>query len=137
MDTLHRGNHFVAEPSLRMDIDPDSIDRPLNSLHDVERRHKPRIYYPFPAMVSGIDGSGKTFEIETTIDNMCAGGLYLRLTPNVQVGTKLSIIVRLSSTTVSAKAAPQVEIDGVVLRSEERQNGRTGVGIGFERHRFL
>lgn len=97
----------------------------------------PRIYYPFPAKVSGIDERGGAFEVDATVDNMCAKGLYLRLSWRIKVGAKISIIVRLSTTAEAAAEAPQVKIDGVVLRMEENNVGACGIGVKFERHRFL
>ncbi len=97
----------------------------------------PRIYYHFPAKVSGVDERGGAFEVDATVDNMCAKGLYLSLSWKIKVGAKISIIVRLSTTAEETVQAPQVKIDGVVLRLEEKYGGACGIGVRFERHRFL
>lgn len=103
---------------------------------DVERRLKPRIDLAFPAKVHGVDANGESFEIETTLDNFSAGGLYLRLARRVHPGTQLQILVRLPTASDHA-GTWQIATDGVVLRAAEQQNGGCGVAVQFTKHRFL
>src|SRR3989442_14633652 len=51
-----------------------------------ERRQKPRIQEPFPAKVRGIDCMGDPFEVEAVLDNVSAGGLYMRMEPFQEAG---------------------------------------------------
>jgi hypothetical protein len=114
-----------------------SINDSSSGFDNRERRQMPRLYYPFPAKVSGVDERGRAFEVDTTVDNMCANGLYLTLAWKIKVGAKISVIVRFAATPVNTERAAQVKIDGVVLRLEEKYSGTCGVGVRFERHRFL
>ena len=63
-----------------------------------ERRRHPRLYKPFSVTVRGVDASGKSFETNTALDNMSAGGLHMQLERSVRRGAKLFMIVQLSTT---------------------------------------
>ena len=63
-----------------------------------ERRRHLRLYEPFPATVRGVDASGEPFEVSTVLDNISASGLYMQLGRCVKRGTKLFILVRMSTT---------------------------------------
>ena len=63
-----------------------------------DRRRHPRLYTPFPATLRGKDASGESFEVNAVLDNISAGGLYVRLERCVKRGTRLFVIVRLSAT---------------------------------------
>ncbi len=65
-----------------------------------DRRCHPRLCAPFPAIIRGKDASGEPFEVNAALDNISAGGLYVRLERCVKRGMKLFVIVRLSNTTV-------------------------------------
>src|SRR5262245_29330904 len=58
-----------------------------------ERRRHPRLRKPFPATVRGVDAYGESFEADTVLDNLSAGGLYLRLGRCVKQKTKLFVII--------------------------------------------
>ena len=103
---------------------------------DVERRHALRVDLPFPAVVRGVDATGKRFTLRTTLDNLSACGLYLRLQRPVEPGAALFLVVQLSTATDSAPA-PTIAIRGTVLRTEPQVNGRCGVALKFNQHRFL
>lgn len=120
-----------------MNINPTPVNHLLTSDEGVERRSKPRIYDPFPVVVRGVDASGETFEFKTVIDNISAGGLYLRLTRCVEPGVMLSIYIRLSTTPKDDVPAPHVAVHGVVLRAEQKPSGACGVAVAFTNHRFL
>jgi hypothetical protein len=85
--------------------------------------------------VRGINTSGEAFEIETVLDNLSASGLYLRLPQQIEPGARLFIIIRFS--TASNDNAFRVAIRGKVLRAEAQPDGNCGLGIEFERHRFI
>ena len=70
---------------------------PATDNNEVERRSKPRIDEHFPAKVRGVDTAGKAFKAETVIDNLSAGGVYLRLARPVSPGADLFVIIRLST----------------------------------------
>lgn len=102
-----------------------------------ERRNKIRIYEPFPAKVSGVDQAGKPFEVETALDNLSSGGLYVRLLREVEQGAELSVVVRLSRDASEKVMAPRVSARGVVLRSEPQSDGRRGLAVRLTRYRLL
>jgi hypothetical protein len=63
-----------------------------------DRRRHPRLRAPFPAILRGKDASGESFEVNAVLDNISAGGLYVRLGRYVKRGTRLFAVVRLSAT---------------------------------------
>ena len=101
---------------------------------DVERRRALRVDLPFPATVRGIDATGERFTLNTQLDNLSACGLYLRLQRPVEPGAHLLLVVRLSTV---PHAGPRVALRGTVLRTEAYDDGRCGVAVAFDRHRFL
>ena len=103
----------------------------------VERRRKPRIYKPFPATVRGVSASGEPFQINTVLDNLSAGGLYLRLMPRVEQGARLFIVIWLAPAPMGELTPPRVAARGRVLRSEPKPGGECGVAVRITRHRFL
>src|SRR6478609_1933068 len=63
----------------------------------VERRDKPRVQIAYPATVRGIDANGEAFEVNTLIDNLGAGGLFVYLPRPIAKGVQLFAIVRLAT----------------------------------------
>jgi hypothetical protein len=102
-----------------------------------ERRSKPRIKGAFPAVVHGVDAGNETFQVETTIDNISAGGLYLRLRQRLVPGTTLFFIASLSTPGSVNASAPRLALHGVVLRTELTRGGACGVAVALSNHRFL
>ncbi|PYV86367.1 MAG: hypothetical protein DMG05_19935 [Acidobacteria bacterium] len=114
-----------------------SSDSRFTNNGEINHRTKPRIYEPFPAKVRGVDTNGEAFRIETVIDNLSTGGVYLRLAQPVEQGAKLFIMIRLSTAKSDEMPAPRVAARGVVLRAEPQPDGVYGLAIAFTRHRFL
>ena len=102
-----------------------------------ERRSKPRIYIPFPATVQGVDDSGDPFEVDTVIDNLSGNSLYLRLTSSVKQGARLSIIIRLSTSTADKASVPRMMLNGEVLRAEQKPGGACGIAVIFKRPQLI
>ena len=102
-----------------------------------ERRSAVRIELPFPATVRGVDATGERFELDTVLDTFSGAGLSLRLARPVEPGMKLFIVVRLSTCRDPEVPAARVALQGVVLRAEPQPDGRCGVAVAFQRHRFL
>ncbi|MDQ3686575.1 MAG: PilZ domain-containing protein [Acidobacteriota bacterium] len=98
-----------------------------------ERRGKPRVCVPFPAIVRGVDDSGKAFQCVTVVDNTSADGLYVRLMPCVKNGTPLDITLRMSTARAGGGATTRVVTRGVVVRSETIVGGACGVAVAFIR----
>lgn len=103
-----------------------------------ERRVMPRINKRFPTRVQGgVDGSGELFDISTELDNISAGGLYVRLPIKVDVGTRLALTVRFSEMELTAHRPPLLALHGTVRRTERRPDGLCGVAVEFNHHIFL
>lgn len=109
------------------------LDRRLS----LERRDKLRIEGPYPAIVRGRDESGNRFEADTVVENLSAGGLFLRLSEKVCAGTRLFILCQLSTSPGDGLPPPRVAIRGRVVRLVPGPDGKTGLGIAISNHRFL
>jgi hypothetical protein len=103
---------------------------------DADRRQTLRVELPFPAVVRGIDPNGERFTLQTTLDNLSACGLYLRLARRVEPGESLFLVVRLSAA-IDQAPAPTIAVRGMVLRIEPQSDGCYGVALKFDQHRFL
>ena len=103
----------------------------------VERRGMIRICNPFPAVVEGVDVNGDEFKIATVLDNLSREGLYLRIAPDVCVGSHLSVVFRFSGSVESGVSAPRVSISGEVLRVDKMEGGACGVAVGFKPVKFM
>lgn len=84
-----------------------------------------------------MDAEGEDFEVETVLDNIGAGGLYLRLGRAIKQGAKLVLAINLSRSGTPKSSAPRVAARGVVLRAEPQNDGTCGVAIAFTRTRFF
>ena len=102
-----------------------------------ERRRKPRIFEYFPVKVRGVDASGEAFELDATLDNLSAGGLYMRLTRRIEADGMLFIVIHFSTASTDKVSAPRIAVRGRVIRAEQQSSGTYGLAIAFTRHRFL
>lgn len=91
---------------------------------------------PFPVTIKGRDASNREFKLDAWLDNLSAGGIYLRLAQALLPGTRLFLIIRLS-TQAGERQCPRVAARGVVLRSELQPDGTYGLAVVFTRYRFL
>src|SRR5436309_2672098 len=103
---------------------------------DQERRFYLRVCVGYPARLWAVDNAGRAWKENVVIDNLCAGGLYLRLKRSVQKDAQLSIAVRLS-TAPPATPALRLAARAVVLRAEPQPDGTCGVALEFGRRRVL
>jgi hypothetical protein len=102
-----------------------------------ERRDAERIFIPFPAVVEGIDVDGNNFKVNTVLDNLSKGGLYLRMVPSVDVGSQLSVIFRLSASVESEATTAKIAIRGEVVRIEKKIGGACGIALKYNPARFI
>jgi len=102
-----------------------------------ERRRFARITAPVEAKIRGADSGGDAFELQTTLDNLSAGGLYLLSSRMVPTGEKLEIVLRLCQAGRRRIRAPIIAAEGVVRRIDPRNAGMYGVAAEFLNHRFL
>ena len=133
-----RKNKPTAALRGNMQTIPDVVDRLSTIRRGAERRGKPRICEPFPATVQGVNAQGEPFELSAVLDNLSAGGLYLRLAHCITEGTKLFVTIRLSFAAMDEEvSASRVATHGVVLRAEPMLSGACGVALRFTDHQFL
>jgi hypothetical protein len=102
-----------------------------------ERRDAERIFIPFPAVVEGIDADGNSFKVNTVLDNLSKGGLYLRMVPRVNLGSRLSVIFRLSASVESEATSAKIAIKGEVMRIEKKVGGACGIALKYNPGRFI
>jgi hypothetical protein len=89
----------------------------------VERRRSPRIYGPFPALVVGKS------RLHTTLEDLSAGGFYLRLAERPDSGARLLIVTQISQALVLAR--------GLVVRSGPQADGTYGVAAQITQYRIF
>jgi len=102
-----------------------------------DRRRKPRIDEPFAARVRGVDGRGNSFEAEAVLDNLSAGGLYMRLKRHVGEGLQLFVFLQLATRLMPETKGLRIAAHGRVVRSEPQPDGACGVAVVFERYHYL
>ena len=130
------------EKAPRALIEKDTLLNPaethsINVGVKLERRRNLRIQEQFPVKVRGVDADGVAFDVETVIENLSSGGLYIKLAKRVALGGRLLFVIYLSSTREPNKAAPVVAAHGKVIRSEMNETESYGMGVAFYNHRFL
>ena len=106
----------------------------MSDSHDPERRRHPRVHLPFPASVEGVDDGGEPFRVETALDDLSAGGVYLRLHKRVRPGAVLTVTARFSR--VPGRGIV-VRMTGKALRVEPKPGGAFGVAVLAEERRIL
>ena len=121
------GNELLPEFSSRLTV----------SRLEWERRNRQRLFEPFPVKVRGVDRKGNRFKINTAVENISAGGLYLRLKQRVEPGTVLFVVTQFSSAWKRNARVACVATRGPVLRVESRSGGEYGVAVAITHHRFL
>jgi len=111
---------------------------PSSSNHSrIERRRKVRVYEPFPAKVEGTDADGNSFEIETVVDDLSAGGARLRMPRTVAEGEKLSLSLTVPSASEGELKGLRVAAYGVVRRANPSPDGLLSLAVEFTRFRIL
>lgn len=99
-----------------------------------ERRQKARIKEAFPARIWGVDSGDLPFNVDGEVENISSTGVYLKAPKNVNVGSEVKLIVHFLSGPTSGVTA---SLQGRILRSESRDDGKHGLAIAISKHRFL
>jgi c-di-GMP-binding flagellar brake protein YcgR len=99
-----------------------------------ERRKKPRIFNPFRVAVRSVNAEGEAFATETVLENMSAGGMYVRIPEYVRKGTKVFSLVQLA--VADNSPGSRVALSGVASRADPGLQVY-GLAVKFKRHRFL
>ena len=102
-----------------------------------ERRRSLRISVPFPVRIRGISSTGRHLEAYTELENLSAGGLFLKMTQDIRNWKHLRVILWLSLTGNPETPAPVVAARAEVLRIEAHPDQRLGFAVAFTRHRFV
>jgi len=93
-------------------------------------RRSLRVHGCFPIRICGLDESGREFRTDSLADNISADGLYVQIIRHVARGSKLFVMVQLTSgATIAAR--------GLASRVEQRPHGLWGISIHFTRARLL
>lgn len=109
---------------------------PDRALTSTERRAKLRLTGPFAARARIVERGGIS-KIDSTVENISASGLYLRLDREVEQGTVLFVLTQFSTAWKRKARAAWVATRGFVVRVESKPEGGYGVAVTITRHRFL
>jgi hypothetical protein len=124
-----------AESSLDLCIDDlIAVNDENAGAQTVERRRKPRLKEPFPARVWGIDSGDLPFNIDCVLENISSTGLYVRVPKLVDAGSEVRLIVHILSGPTSGVTA---SLQGRIVRTELLADGRHGLGVAINKHKFL
>lgn len=93
-----------------------------------ERRKLPRLNGPFPAIIIGSTEREQTLGVPATLENVSAGGFYLRTRRPHGVGEGLLVITKLSQAVVL--------LHGCVTRVEQA-DGVYGLAASVARHQIF
>lgn len=100
-------------------------------------RRKFRLSGPCPAFVQGVDANGQAFRNTAVLENVSAGGVYMRLRSDMPVGEKIFVVFAFSSHAAETSHGPKVAARGVVRRVDQHADGAYGLAVMFFQHRFL
>lgn len=101
-----------------------------------DRRVKPRIKCDYPAIIEGTNANGTKYIDNGKLDNLSASGLYMLANNNVQNGSKLSVTILLSNSSIDDEV-PKLSTNGIVIRTEPQTNGMFGIAVKFYKYRFM
>jgi hypothetical protein len=101
-----------------------------------DRRIKPRIICDYPAIIEGYESNGNKFNENGKLLNLSASGLFMRTNRSIENGSKLSVIILLTSTP-SDFDTPKIATNGIVVRTEPQMDGTCGIAIKFNNYKFL
>ncbi len=112
------------------------FDQAVNETPEVisDRRLKPRISERFPARLKGVAADGTEISSAGVVDNMSAGGLYVRGQHPLSLNSEVEVIVHLF---VEGETGSTVETKGTVIRVEELGDGSHGAAMSIRQHKFL
>ena len=75
-------------------------------------------------------------ESDTETDNISANGVLFHHDVDMPVGSKVDFTISLPAEVVGADADVKVQCHGRVVRTEEEDGGRRGVGVVIDEYRF-
>src|SRR5689334_858575 len=100
-----------------------------------ERRFNARLVAPYPARLFGVDAEGRHFRESAQVENISAGGVFIRLQRTVRLTSCVGVAVRLAH---SERIGPAVRLAarGIVVRLEPQVDGTNGVAVEFIRRKL-
>jgi hypothetical protein len=103
-----------------------------------DRRKNERILTPVTVRIRR-RGGGRESDVTTVVDNLGAGGFYVRLRLRVEPGENLAVLIRLFSSPDSdeSEGALRLAVRGRVLRVEELPGDVYGAAVRILAHRFI
>lgn len=115
-----------------------TIDAPpgLGAFLVAERRETVRVLTPARVNIRGLDGNRGT-EVSTIVDNVSAGGFYVRLMEKVEAGSCLFAVINFPPGRRLQAGAISLAVRGRVQRVEELPGGTYGVAVRVLKHRFI
>ena len=120
-----------------MDSQMENISRPSPFEARCDRRRKTRIRGPISAHVRGADVHGRSFDLEADLDNLGAGGLYVRLDWQVEKGAPLWVSFRLPAGPGLEQIGTRWTAQGVIRHVEIQPDGICGLGVEFTNYREI
>ncbi len=102
----------------------------------VDRRRTLRISVPFPIQVRAVSAAGEPHQFYAKLDNLSAGGLYVRTTEDMRPWRRIMIHIHLSLGSDAAGRVPTVAARGTVLRTDPQPDQRLGFAIAFRGYRI-
>ncbi|HEY7441614.1 MAG TPA: PilZ domain-containing protein [Vicinamibacterales bacterium] len=127
-------NAYIAE--VRIGTHATQEVSGLSGFRDRERRANPRTKTSFVVTIRGTDADGHVMDIDTWLDNLSGGGMYVRIPRRITPGARLAVGIRFSEAGTSGRV-PRVAGRGVALRVEPTPDGRFGVALAFTKTRVF
>jgi hypothetical protein len=84
-----------------------------------------------------VDISGTPFDISASLDNLCAGGLHMRLERRINPPARLFFIIHLPAHPGADGPGMLVAARGVARRIDPEMNDSCDIGVEFRRYRQL
>ncbi len=101
----------------------------------IERREKVRIEGPFLARVRGVDADGERFDIETSLENLSASGLFMRISRPVKERTAIFVVLKIPVRQGAHGSGTCWAAQGLVRRVQKLDGGWCGLGVKLTRYR--
>jgi hypothetical protein len=103
-----------------------------------ERRDKGRIQTPVLVVIRKV-GAGHGADITSVVDNLSAGGFYVRLRQTVEPGERVCALIRFAAARGEKHGSSEarIAVRGRVLRVENLGAGAYGVAVRISRYKFI
>jgi len=110
----------------------NQTQRPAKPLVRLERRAKLRVTDSLPARIWGLDSTGEMMGLDCSIDNLSSSGVFLRIPCQLQIGSQINLVIRLTNGSGATAA-----IKGRVIRDDSQIDGSRGIAVAITHHCFI